>query len=42
MEIELKETKEYLANEIDNLRKEMTKEREKYSLIIKNKEAGRW
>lgn len=38
MEIELRETKEYLANEMESLRREMAKEREKYNLIIKNKE----
>jgi hypothetical protein len=39
MENELREAKEYLANEIDMLRNEMAKEREKYYLILKNKES---
>lgn len=38
METELKETKEYLTNEIDNLRKELVKEREKFNFTLKNKD----
>ena len=35
---ELKETKEFLSKEIENLKKESAKEKEKFITIIKNKE----
>jgi serine/threonine protein kinase len=38
MEAELRETKEYLTQEMENLKKEMQREREKYSYVLKNKE----
>ncbi len=38
MESELKETKEYLTSEMDSLRKEMVKEREKFNSIVKSKD----
>lgn len=38
MEEELKETKDYLTQEMENLKKEMQKEREKFSYVLKNKE----
>jgi chromosome segregation ATPase len=38
LENELKQAKEYFTSEMENLRKESSKEREKYALIIKNKE----
>ncbi len=38
MEAELKETKEYLTFEMENLKKEMAKEREKFTIVLKNKE----
>lgn len=38
LENELKETKEFLSKEIENLKKESAKEREKYLIIVKNKE----